>query len=994
MRLCHLSLLAALILTLVAAGSASAFLPSETGAEASRIAVSMPMLEDNRLTPTIDSEATIYDAQAATAGLSGQWEVRWNRLTGTPHRMVGSGVDLSPGGFASAAEVDATSRAFVAGRTALAGVQAADLKVLAIENGAGLWSALYEQTHRGIPVEGARVDLVYTESGRLILFGSDAHRPIKVDVSPALNPQAALAAGSAGLPAEFKVTVQPELRILPIPTAFPNEEELRVVHHLAYRMTLETAEPRGLWITWVDAHSGQVLWRYDDIHYLDITGQVTEDVEDFGYCDGVTHQPNKDLTVNVSGVPSVFTDAAGNYVATVPDNSLRSVTAMLRGRRVRVQNNLGANASFAGSTTPGVPLNIEWTDANSQADERDVYLHTTRTYDFIRALDPTINLMILDTQLLANVSINEFCNAFWNGSSINFYREGGGCGNTGRMGDVIYHEYGHGVTQVTYSPQSPPGDIHEGNSDIIATHLTESSIIGNGFNLNVCGSGIRDCDNTLRYPEDVVGQEGHSAGRVICGFDWDARRNLEVLNPPIFASHSDSLWHYTRKLFKPLNQPAQVNGYFMIDDNDGNIANGSPHYTALCEAADRHGFTPPGPAGTQPITVTHTSLHSTTNTASDYEVTAVITSTGGPIDVTQTQLHYRLNGGPEFDVPMTATGNPNEYRGFIPASPVGTRVTYTITTRDQAGNNGGHPLNRCDPGNPSGSEVFHVATTLDEEVTPGWTVGAAGDNAATGVWVRVDPNGTAAQPENDRTPPPGTFCFVTGQGTPGGQVGENDVDGGTTTLLTPVLDLSGYATAEILYHRWYSNDAGATPGTDFWVVDVSNDGGATWVNVENTNVTEARWKEVRVNINTVFGGAPNMVKFRFIASDLGAGSIVEAGIDELMVFASTTVAVDEPGPASVMPTRFALGPIVPNPFNPSTTISFDLPEAAALSLFVYDVNGRLVRTLADHVSYEAGSYEVNWDGRDDRGAALSSGVYHVRMAGPRFFETRKVVMVK
>jgi len=992
MRLCHLSLLAALNLTLLAAGSTFAFQPQENG-EAAGLAVSLPILEENRLTPFIESEATIYQAQAATAGLPGRWEVRWNRLTGTPHRIVGSGLDLRPGGFAGAADVDATSRAFVAGRTALAGVEAADLKLLAIENGARHWSALYEQTHRGIPVEGARVDFVYSESGRLVMFGSDAYRTIETAPAPALNAEAALAAGSAGLP-ELKVAAQPELRILPVPTSFPDEEELRVVHHLAYRMTLETAEPLGRWVTWVDAQSGQVLWRYDDIHYLEVTGQVTEDVEDFGYCEGVSHQPNKDLTVNVSGVASVFTDASGNYSATVPDNTLRSVTAMLRGRRVRLQNNGGANASFAGSTTPGNPLNIVWTNLNSQADERDVYLHTTRNYDFIRALDPTINLMVLDTQLLANVSINDNCNAFWNGSSINFYREGGGCANTGRIGDVIYHEYGHGVTQVTYSPQSPPGDLHEGNSDIIAAHLTEVSIIGNGFFLNQCGSGIRDCDNTFKYPDDVVGQEGHFAGQVICGFDWDARRNLEVLNPSIFASHSDSLWHYTRKMFKPMTQPAQVNGYFLLDDNDGDISNESPHYAALCPAAVRHGFTPPGPAATRPVTVAHTSLHSTTNTSSDYEVVAVITSTAGPIDVSQTDLHYRLSGGPEFDVPMTATGNPNEYHAFIPASPVGTRVSYTMTTADQAGNEGAYPQNPCVPGTPNGTEVFHVATTLDEEVASGWTVGAAGDNAVTGVWVRVDPNGTGAQPENDRTPAPGTICFVTGQGSPGGPLGENDVDGGTTTLLTPILNLSTFATAEILYHRWYSNNTGATPGTDFWVVDVSNDGGASWVNVENTNLTESFWKEVRININNVFGGPPNQVRLRFVASDLGAGSLVEAGVDEFMIFGNpATVAVEEPAPVSG-PTRFALGPIVPNPFNPATTISFDLPERAALSLFVYDVNGRLVRTLADHLAYEAGSHDLTWDGRDDRGVSLSSGVYHVRMAGPRFFETRKVVMVK
>jgi hypothetical protein len=373
-----------------------------------------------------------------------------------------------------------------------------------------------------------------------------------------------------------------------------------------------------------------------------------------------------------------------------------------------------------------------------------------------------------------------------------------------------------------------------------------------------------------------------------------------------------------------------------------------------------------------------------------------MTSTAGQINSMNTILHYRLNNGPQVNVPMFLTGNPNEYRGTIPAQPAGTRVSYNMTTSDLAGNAGAFPVNRCFPGTPNGSLVFHVGSSLDElEANSGWIVGASGDNATTGVWTRVDPVGTAAQPENDRTPAPGTMCFVTGQGAPGGGLGDNDVDGGTTTLRTPVFNLAGNNTAEILYHRWYSNDTGATPGSDFWVVDVSNNGGATWVNVENTNASDASWREVRLDLNQIFGGPPNQVQVRFVASDVAEGSLVEAGVDEFMIFLNTgPTAISEEPAAGVAPTRFALGPNVPNPFNPSTRISFELSARADVSLLVYDTAGRLVRTLAEHVAYEPGTHEVLWDGRDDRGSTLAAGVYHVRMAGPGFDETRKVVMVK
>jgi hypothetical protein len=377
-------------------------------------------------------------------------------------------------------------------------------------------------------------------------------------------------------------------------------------------------------------------------------------------------------------------------------------------------------------------------------------------------------------------------------------------------------------------------------------------------------------------------------------------------------------------------------------------------------------------------------------------VFAVITSTAGQINAMATILHYRLNNGPVVNTPMLVTANPNEYRGQIPAQTPGTKISYNITTRDLAGNEGAFPQNRCFPGTPNGSLTFHVASTIDElEANSGWIVGAPGDNATTGVWTRVDPVGTAAQPEDDRTPAPGTMCFVTGQGLPGGGLGDNDVDGGTTTLRTPVFNLAGNTSAEILYHRWYSNDTGATPGTDFWVVDVSNNGGATWINVENTNATDASWREVRLNLNQIFGGPPNQVQVRFVASDLADGSLVEAGVDEFMIFLNVgQTAVNDPTGAAAVPTRITLGPNVPNPFNPSTRISFELPARAEVTLQVYDTAGRLVRSLAEHAAYEPGTHEVVWDGRDDRGGGLAAGVYHVRMAGPGFDETRKVVMVK
>ena len=93
------------------------------------------------------------------------------------------------------------------------------------------------------------------------------------------------------------------------------------------------------------------------------------------------------------------------------------------------------------------------------------------------------------------------------------------------------------------------------------------------------------------------------------------------------------------------------------------------------------------------------------------------------------------------------------------------------------------------------------------------------------------------------------------------------------------------------------------------------------------------------------------------------------------------------------PVEFALWPNYPNPFNGGTTIRFALPETAEVELAVFNLAGQQVATPAAGLR-EAGVYSLNWDGRDDRGRGLASGVYLYRLRAGRKAETRKLVLVK
>jgi hypothetical protein len=94
------------------------------------------------------------------------------------------------------------------------------------------------------------------------------------------------------------------------------------------------------------------------------------------------------------------------------------------------------------------------------------------------------------------------------------------------------------------------------------------------------------------------------------------------------------------------------------------------------------------------------------------------------------------------------------------------------------------------------------------------------------------------------------------------------------------------------------------------------------------------------------------------------------------------------------PESFALHPNVPNPFNPTTSIRFDVPAGGGdVTLRVYDVGGRLVRTLVDGPQAQ-GTRTVTWDGLDEAGNAVATGMYFYRLTAPSFDKTMKMVLLK
>jgi hypothetical protein len=358
-------------------------------------------------------------------------------------------------------------------------------------------------------------------------------------------------------------------------------------------------------------------------------------------------------------------------------------------------------------------------------------------------------------------------------------------------------------------------------------------------------------------------------------------------------------------------------------------------------------------------------------------------------------FYYRTNRGSFTQLPLVPQGG-DDYLAEIPGQPHTTMVEYYVYARDNGG------LEATDPaGAPGELFSFLVApmeAIIDDpfETAGGWTVGAPDDDATTGIWVREEPVGTIqnssqCQPEYDHTPDPGEICFVTGNGVPGGAAGVNDVDGGKTTLFSPVFDLTGYDIATVSYWVWYTNNLGNSPGQDFWDVDVTGDG-ASWVALEHTTESTNAWVERSFALEDQIE-LTDQVRLRFVASDYGAGSLVEAAIDDFLLTGIERPTTGVAGEATPHRLVTGLDPCRPNPFNPWTGITYRLSDAGRVKLRIYDVSGRLVRTLEDGLVSE-GAHELRWDGRNATGRPVASGNYFLRLDAPGFMQVRQMTLVR
>jgi hypothetical protein len=407
---------------------------------------------------------------------------------------------------------------------------------------------------------------------------------------------------------------------------------------LAWRFLLDQADAPIRWVGEVDAHDGSISAFYEGTQYAAVRGGVIPIGPDGLCAEGGCEQagfPMPFADFSLPAQPEQSADAYGNLACSEP---AAPVETNLQGPYVRIVDTCGAAAQF-GTCGGGIDLGLKpgencsvapGASAGNTAAARTAFYHVNRIKEVARFYDPA-NAW-LRNPLTVNVNIDSSCNANWDRTAINMFRAGSNCNNTGENADILVHEWGHGYDDNDGGGGDRPSEAY---SDVVAILYSRDSCMGRGtFNDGskctgygdtcLTCTGFRDFDWNARQAKTPATPTGFAQARCpsdTSSFSGPCKRephcesyvsseafyDLATRDLPAAGMDQDSAWQLVDRLWYqtrpgsggdaytcllPLSNSCGATSWYqrmrVADDDDGDLANGTPHAAELFAAFNRH----------------------------------------------------------------------------------------------------------------------------------------------------------------------------------------------------------------------------------------------------------------------------------------------------------------------------------------------------------------------------------------------------------------------
>ena len=729
----------------------------------------------------------------------------------------------------------------------------------------------FSQAVDGVPVHHSSIRLILTPAGGLLAIESqalpDAHQ---ISLNPSLDIWSAVTHAHQayqeieGKKADFIGT--PQLVIV-------SSEKTKVQNAvLAWRIEMRTSAypgtPSGQRI-FVDAQDGTLVWQENLVHRQDLSGNVQSWATPGTLPDTSSNAealfPMSYLKVT-SNAGNATTDASGNFSIPYSGTSNVDVSFSFDGNWCWVDNNGGSDYSLTQSFQGGVPSTVEMNPAKSAliTAEANAFKCVNEFHDWLKEIDPTDSTM--DIRLKANVNISSTCNAYYDGSSINFYRAGGGCVNTS-YSTVVAHEEGHWAND-RYGSGNGWDGFGEGNADVYAMYLYDTPVVGEGFS---GGSGyIRDGNNSRQFCGDnnrgCYG-EVHADGEVLMGALWKVREELNnSLGQQAGDLTADTLFFGWMNAYNDSGITTAIEEHWLVlDDNDGNIGNGTPNYAEIDDGFRQQGF--PG-IDLDFIAFDHQPLEDTTNEAGPYVAVASITPLMGS-GISSASLVYSVDEGSEITISMAMNGL-GDWIGEIPGQVSPARVTYHLEAEDDLGNEESYP-DGPDFEFVVGQKIQIYFNDFEAVGDDGWTHGQV---TLQDDWQRGTPQGLAGDPSSAYQ---GNNVWANDLGMSGwnGEYKPNV----SNYLRSPEIDCTGVANIHLRFARWLTVEE-----RQYDQARVKINGTVVWENEYDGNTIDTAWSMVDYDISQFADNRPD-TKIRFTLESDGGLEFGGWNIDNVELYA-------------------------------------------------------------------------------------------------------------
>ena len=865
--------------------AATAGLPQTSDALIRPKEADAPFVAASRAPRTHRATAFARADRLALAGLPG-FRALWDRDTDVPLRLWGPG-PLAAGAVASPATAEAAARRFLAAHLALLapGAEASDFELVSntLSPRGDVRSVGVQQRAGGLRVQGGAIGFAF-KGDRLAMITSTALPHVAVAPSPArraapaARPDAAARAagwlaadGFAVVPKARPALASPDLLVLPIVRPRTGAA-IDVTYRVVEQVAVESIRGPGQWQVWVGADDGAPIARSSDLHYA--TGKVMFSVSERHPLGGRTALPSIFATHTVDGASAT---SAADGSLTWNGNGPATVVTGLSGTFARITNEAGA----AATATLTVPAghSATWSLASSEQGDAQLtsFIYANLVKQFARTrLDP--GLAWLGEQLPIHVNEAGTCNAYSTGDDIHFFRADGQCQNTGRMADVVYHEFGHSLHKHAIIPGVGQWDgaLSEGVSDVLASLLTNDHGMGRGFFFD--DTALRDLNpagKEKRWPDDATG-EVHDDGEIIGGTLWDLRAALEAKLGPA-AGYEKMLDLFYAILQRASDIPSTYAEVLLADDDDGDLSNGTPNQCVIDQVFGAHGLADPTVTG---------GLGAPVRDGFQISVAAPAGSGACPgPTIASAVVHWKVRGGgAPAQVSLASSGA--RYQGSIPTQPEGAVVQYQVVITLSDGTAVKYPNNPADPLYEFYVGPVEVIRCFDFEAGfDGWTHGAT--PATRDEWQVGAPAGLGGDPRAAYAGSGVLGVDLTGDG--------HYAVSATSFAESPEIDLGGRTEVRLQYRRWlgvedafYDRARVLVNGAPVWV----NYASPTEPQSQGVNHTDKEWRFADVDLAPQ--AAAGKVKLRFeLESDPGL-EFAGWNVDDVCIVSAAKPA---PGPA-------------------------------------------------------------------------------------------------